>query len=817
MISQDVLIEERVSSLIDSQFPAFYREEGPLFVLFVRKYFEWMETEGQALYHSRRLPSYKDIDQTTDDFIVYFKEKYLSGIQLETESNVRQLVKHSLDLYRTKGSERAVDLLFRLVFGVGAEVQYPKDFLFKTSDGVWTNPTYLEVTDRDLTRFEGVQIRGETSGARAFVERVVRKRTKYKTVQALYVTGVRGNFVPGEAVNRSSDPLDTSTCPVIVGSLGSVQVTAGGQGHAVGEEVLVSSSRGVGGRARVTQVQNSVGTVSTTLVSGGWGYTSQTQVLVSNVVITVANVSHSRGTSSEYVDLFDEVSQPLYLVNYDSSTANLARGDVVAVVNSSSQNVASAAVLSVSPSNSSAGIVRLSIYSGSMTSAAGIVHPVSGTANVASKTDQTVTARVLGVGDRIEVYFTGLTGSISAGDVVTRGSATGVVETVALTSSTTGRIVVVQSVGSFLPGALTDVSSGATCSVSSASVPIGVDSESDTFTADDLAQVNASSGLSGRFSSLSTGSGFGVSLSPVRTNQRVVPLALETISPYVAVSLGATSYGFPANPTGNSSSIIASCMSYTNVTMGSISGLIETGSGRDYSVPPVVRIYDPFSSLFNRRGFVLGYEDKTAEFQIGETVNQSSTNARGVIVSANSTAMQVRRTSWEDFASTTGTSSKIVGATSGATADVTYVVDGFSLSNQPDFDLMGADAIVGTQSIIATGAIAELEISDSGHGYEQDGVVTFADGQGTAVLSGVGRGAGFYRKPGGFLSSSKKLRDGHYYQEYSYEVTSSIPVDRYGDMLKAVLHAAGTKFFAAFQYQTTVGAPASVATEVSIT
>ena len=111
------LIQKNISNFIESQFPDIYKEEGPIFVEFVKNYYEWLEdknfnSNSAVTYHSRRILDYKDVDDTVDEFILYFKEKYLKEIQLSTVSQTRQLIKHSLDLYRSKGTERAVDLFF---------------------------------------------------------------------------------------------------------------------------------------------------------------------------------------------------------------------------------------------------------------------------------------------------------------------------------------------------------------------------------------------------------------------------------------------------------------------------------------------------------------------------------------------------------------------------------------------------------------------------------------------------------------------------------------------------------------------------------
>ena len=37
-------IDSKISTFVESQFPDFYRDEGPVFVLFVKEYYKWLET-----------------------------------------------------------------------------------------------------------------------------------------------------------------------------------------------------------------------------------------------------------------------------------------------------------------------------------------------------------------------------------------------------------------------------------------------------------------------------------------------------------------------------------------------------------------------------------------------------------------------------------------------------------------------------------------------------------------------------------------------------------------------------------------------------
>jgi hypothetical protein len=54
---------------------------------------------------------------------------------------------------------------------------------------------------------------------------------------------------------------------------------------------------------------------------------------------------------------------------------------------------------------------------------------------------------------------------------------------------------------------------------------------------------------------------------------------------------------------------------------------------------------------------------------------------------------------------------------------------------------------------------------------------------------------GYYKSTVGFASSDQKLHDNFYYQRYSYEIQSTLPLEKYAETLKQLVHVAGTKMF----------------------
>jgi len=293
-------ITREISQLVKNQFPSFYHEEGEMFIAFVKAYYEWLESNNQALYHSRRLPDYKDIDKTIDDFIIDFKNKFLVDVQFNVATNKRLFIKNALEFYRAKGTSRAVDLFFKLVYGLEARVYEPSRDLFRLSDNEWTDERYLEILPNPKNlNFVGKQIFGSISGATAFAEKLVRVKSGSKFIEVLYLSGLSDNFVTNELIYAYDIDVDAQAeyRTEIVGSLTHFTITASDAGFEVGEKLYVKVGSGKKAQATVSAVQSAVGIVDFTFVHGGWGYSTNAQIIGSDKTMIFDNVQF---TSNAY-------------------------------------------------------------------------------------------------------------------------------------------------------------------------------------------------------------------------------------------------------------------------------------------------------------------------------------------------------------------------------------------------------------------------------------------------------------------------------------------------------------------------------------
>lgn len=425
-------IEKFISPLIQSQFPKFYQEEGENFITFVKAYYEWMEEQGNPIHEARNLLEYRDIDTTLEDFILYFKEKYLKNIQFDTSTNKTLLVKNSLELYRSKGTERSIDLFFKLVYGTSAEVRYPAEKIFRLSDGIWTKPVYIEITNNKYNiDYVGKQIIGSVSGATAFVESFIKRRVESGYVSILYVSNINGTFRRGEVIGIMSNGVgqyEKAKRAKLVGSVTRVFIENGGSEFEVGDLVhFTDSFRGKGATARVTQISDVTGIVDFMLVDGGWGYSTNADIIVSEKVLGASQIV-ANTTSDQYYSIFERLYQPMANVSFNSATTDFSADTIVYRYNTLGQLVSSAKILSVTQTGgSNTGTMLLSCLGGPISNST--TYRTAANAQsfyVTDVTDKTISATVMGIPTRYDINNVNRVGTVNVGDTVYQKDTNGV-------------------------------------------------------------------------------------------------------------------------------------------------------------------------------------------------------------------------------------------------------------------------------------------------------------------------------------------------------------------------------------------------------
>jgi hypothetical protein len=869
----------KVSTLVEDQFPEFYRQEGSVFVQFLEAYYEFLEQEGNPLYNLKNVANFVDPDNTIDQFLSHFKNEFLINFPAITSMDQRFLIKRIKDFYTAKGSEQGLKLLFRLLFDDEITVKYPSRDILKASDGNWIIPIYIE-TEHNPNSYSliGSKIIGLQSGASGFVENVRTVLVNQKLSDVITLSSIGGNFEFGELV--TSDNINSFK---VTGSLTQITIIDGGLNNSVGDVFEISSSlTGKKGLAKVTSIQDGTGKVDFTLLSGGSGFDGNShQVFVSSSVIFY---NHLLFPTLKY-NKYDWVCQPLNALSFNNfSGANVYIANTLINGYNSTGLVGQGTVVSVTPATNT---MIISVSNGSFlnTTSMGTLSNAI-TMNVSHQSDVTATGYVtdsnttaLGVHSNTNIFYG------NGAYTYSKHSPYGTV----ITQSSTALHIGSGSNATFNIGSLYD--------------PMIVQVLYDKFIANNVNNIpfltmvicgsNSNTGLViGSGNLVSNTSNNNVTLSTANisvgsglySNTKVFIGTVNAISNSTHATLSSNALlattsgfyynsgqlGFPLSANATMAMPMSAMLAINTIAIGAIDHIAQINPGEAYDANPFVAIRNPYTVSYSTQNAILTLSNRSGGFAVnnmvtqlypvlkrilnfanssgfvyGEGVTQSNgtANAYGTIESINATSITVGTLKGSDFVSSnvivglqSNHSSNLV-SFSNASANVLakgiitqvisptvievemlslhtgYVTNTAVLSSiggvanviSSVFDASSAyegyNANTSAVVSIGKGIVKTLDVIDSGFGYQPNDILTLTNNTnmfpvtGYAIVQTQGIGSGYWEDNAGKLNVDKYIIDGDYYQDFSYEISSRLSLDKYADILKKTAHISGTKLF----------------------
>lgn len=341
-------VEKFISYQIERQFPSIYREDGTELIELIKYYYQFLEDDvsafyvqgtrfsngvhqefsekfkvrkdaearlfalkqipsytnlslkedkNQSVYNNRRLFEYRDIDNTLEEMIIFFKNKYMKDLPLDG-SNTRFIVKNILDLYRRRGTPEGVELFFRLFYNENVSLYYPSEAILKPSTSSWNTGIFLQLYPEEIFSLKdltGKSIYGSISKAEGIVDRILFTLVNNVLTPILSMSSVKGTFVGFDDIFSVIDG-NIVNFGKVYGSLDKVNVNQNDPrattGNNIGDIVNVTQTGARGGKAIVTDVSETVsGEIKYEILEGGFGYTKEnTKLLVSNQIIFSYNL-----------------------------------------------------------------------------------------------------------------------------------------------------------------------------------------------------------------------------------------------------------------------------------------------------------------------------------------------------------------------------------------------------------------------------------------------------------------------------------------------------------------------------------------------
>lgn len=746
-------IEKFITPFIESQFPLFYQEEGPYFIEFVKTYYAWLESQGEIINHSRSLLEYRDLDTTLDNFIVYFKNKYINTLPENIVSDKKLLIKHILDLYRSKGSDNSYVLLFKMLFNEDIELYTPGKNIFTLSEGNWTVPKYIEVSDNPyLKDFIGNKIYCPVNFATAIVDNYFTKTINNKFVNVLILNDIKGAFKYGERIFCDSIPEVTyETAPVILGSLSSVGITDGGINYNIGDTLNVEGS-GKGALARVVSTTARNGQVEFRLRDGGSGFSLDAIVNVVGAsfdIVDITSASPAVVTTSLPHGL---LTKDTFRIDYVIGTMEEINGPVYQyyanVVNSTAIEVFTDIDLTLPFDSSTYFYIANS----------GFLYINTGGFGANFEIGSIVNREIYRINtDKIKDYFFERMDSAVAGYGVAISDVVGIF--------TSGESIEMVDINILPLDVELIVSAGVTTESSLAN---GETVSNTSLGITDLTVINADY----TYLELKGSDITNANLIPgtvLKSNLSDTVLIINTKFPIKTINctadiIATSSYELQVN---NQIGYLILGETITDINSGATATIGQVTRNSNYDFPAVM--IPDVENLDTPIGFALTIVDK----EVGTIASLKNINS-GELYASDPIVTVIEPLIYE--LREIGTNRGYKGFNSRITAKA------------------------GTDS----GIVTAIEVIDSGYGYGRDQEIslTTANNQyavkGFTVVDLGGVSKGYWKDNKSFLSDSIYLQDSYYYQKFSYEIVASRMLETYEKQIKNLIHPSGMKLFGRF-------------------
>jgi len=188
---------------------------------------------ASPLQAANNLLSYADVDKTSGDFLEYFRRDFMPFIDRDVLANKRLLQKHIQELYLSKGSKESYEFLFRILYGLEAQVTFPGDNVIKPSESEFSEPTIMRLfSDKDLTVYKNGQVQKVVNAvavATAYINDASGISSTNDTTNAYeleLILPYRGTFEVGDTVTLSDrDGLRADTTAVVRGVMTEIDPT----------------------------------------------------------------------------------------------------------------------------------------------------------------------------------------------------------------------------------------------------------------------------------------------------------------------------------------------------------------------------------------------------------------------------------------------------------------------------------------------------------------------------------------------------------------------------------------------------------------
>ena len=233
--------------------------------------------KANPVQNIQQLTNFRDPDKVISNFLTKFRNEFMATLpeNLDSDIDKRKLIKNIRSIYLAKGTAKANEAFFKMLFNERSETIYPKENMLRISDGKFDSKKILRAVSSvgEPTDLIGRTITGVTSEATAIVETVNTFNIGGVNTSEfiLNADSISGTFVADETIRGTKTDTSDTYIKLTVTSIPSVlTITNDGANYSTDDSVSISAG-GTGCSMQIGEV--GLGSLTDIFVgNGGSGY-----------------------------------------------------------------------------------------------------------------------------------------------------------------------------------------------------------------------------------------------------------------------------------------------------------------------------------------------------------------------------------------------------------------------------------------------------------------------------------------------------------------------------------------------------------------
>lgn len=285
------------SIAVQRQIPEHIRENYPVFVEFIKSYYDFLQQTQQ-----QNLETIHDVDTTLDEFVDRFKAELAKNFPIHLATDKALILKHIREFYLARGSEESFKFLFRVLFNKEAELYYPSKQMLRASDGRWKQDVSIFVQPTENVSIDPQDLIGKfifvTNSKGIVVQTVVENAVMYN--ENTYEIFIEREYINTIEVGSEVKSDGNGVIGKVLACPTSVKVYKAGAGFKVGDIYALKTQLGRGCVIKITKVNAQGGIQNIQVIKFGLDYKTKFYSYLSSKEMTNWEYVHPLKINTPY-------------------------------------------------------------------------------------------------------------------------------------------------------------------------------------------------------------------------------------------------------------------------------------------------------------------------------------------------------------------------------------------------------------------------------------------------------------------------------------------------------------------------------------